>query len=114
MEAKDYIDEIRSNSQLTQAEISERTGIPQPTISKIERGEVKDVMSRNYRALQELHKSLGFTNKPAAIKKETERLMGTAFQAGTIKDQRDPSNPGRRATDIKAYAALDAIQALKA
>ena len=36
---------------LTQKQIAERTGIPQPSISKIERGEVADVMSRNYRAL---------------------------------------------------------------
>lgn len=55
MEAKDYVEAIRERSHLTQAQIAERTGIPQPTISKIERGEVGDVMSRNYRALQTLH-----------------------------------------------------------
>jgi transcriptional regulator with XRE-family HTH domain len=53
MEAKDYVAAIRAHG-LTQAQIAERTGIPQPTISKIERGDVSDVMSRNYRALQAL------------------------------------------------------------
>lgn len=55
MEAKDYVAAIREHGHLTQAQIAERTGIPQPTISKIERGDVADVMSRNYRALQALH-----------------------------------------------------------
>jgi len=54
MEAKDYIRAIRKAG-FTQAQIAERTGIPQPSVSKIERGDVSDVMSRNYRALQSLH-----------------------------------------------------------
>ncbi len=54
MEARDYLKAIRGRG-MTQAQVSERTGIPQPTISKIERGEVDDVLSRNYRALQSLH-----------------------------------------------------------
>jgi len=54
MEAKDYVQAIRAAG-LTQAQIAERTGIPQPTISKIGRGDVEDVMSKNYRALQALH-----------------------------------------------------------
>lgn len=54
MEAKDYVHAIRAAG-LTQAQIAERTGIPQPTISKIGRGDVEDVMSKNYRALQALH-----------------------------------------------------------
>lgn len=53
MEAKDYIAAIRIYG-LTQVQISQKTGIPQSTISKIERGDVQDVMSRNYRALQAL------------------------------------------------------------
>ena len=61
MEAKDYVLAIRSHG-LTQDQVAEKTGIPQPTISKIERGEVADVMSRNYRALQALHEEL--TNPP--------------------------------------------------
>jgi transcriptional regulator with XRE-family HTH domain len=40
---------------LTQKQIEDQTGIPQSTISKIERGESKDILSRNYRALVELH-----------------------------------------------------------
>lgn len=55
MEAKDYLSVIRERGKLTQAQVAARTGIPQPTISKIERGDVSDVMSKNYRALQELH-----------------------------------------------------------
>lgn len=57
MEAQDYVAALRA-LKLTQAQIAEKTGIPQPTISKIERGEVNDVMSKNYRALQALHKKL--------------------------------------------------------
>ena len=53
MEAKDYIAAIRAYG-LTQVQISQKTGIPQSTISKIERGDVNDVMSRNYRAMQAL------------------------------------------------------------
>lgn len=40
---------------LTQKQIEDQTGIPQSTISKIERGDSKDILSRNYRALLELH-----------------------------------------------------------
>lgn len=40
---------------LTQKQIGDATGIPQPTVSKIERGEVADVLSRNYRALLALY-----------------------------------------------------------
>lgn len=57
MEAKDYVLAIRAHG-LTQTEVAEKTGIPQPTISKIERGDVEDVMSKNYRALQALHAKL--------------------------------------------------------
>lgn len=63
MEAKDYVLAIRAYG-LTQTEVAEKTGIPQPTISKIERGDVEDVMSKNYRALQALHDELVKT-KPA-------------------------------------------------
>jgi transcriptional regulator with XRE-family HTH domain len=57
MEAKDYVLALKGKG-FTQTQISEATGIPQPTISKIERGEVMDVMSRNYRALQAAHKKM--------------------------------------------------------
>ncbi|HEX7868110.1 MAG TPA: transcriptional regulator [Variovorax sp.] len=36
---------------LTQKQIEQRTGIPQPTVSKIGLGRVGDVMSRHYLAL---------------------------------------------------------------
>lgn len=57
MEAKDLLAAIRATG-MTQAEVSAKTNIPQPTISKIERGDVEDVMSRNYRALQSLYRSV--------------------------------------------------------
>ena len=61
MQAKDLLAEIRATG-MTQAKIAAKTGIPQPTISKIERGEVSDVFSRNYLALQDLYKAV-FINK---------------------------------------------------
>ena len=54
MEPKELVQALRRKG-LTQRQIEERTGITQPTISKIERGDVADVMSRNYRALLTLH-----------------------------------------------------------
>lgn len=58
MEAQDYVAAIRRKG-LTQAQIAERSGIPQSTVSKVERGDVKDVLSKNYRALQALHNEVG-------------------------------------------------------
>ena len=57
MNAKDYVLALKQKG-FTQTQISEASGIPQPTISKISRGEVKDVMSRNYRALQSAFKKM--------------------------------------------------------
>lgn len=54
MEARDYVLALKGLN-LTQIQISDGTGIPQPTISKIERGDVSDVMSRSYRALQSFY-----------------------------------------------------------
>lgn len=65
MEARDFIAAI-VGSGLTQQQISERTGIPQPTISKVLRGDVADVLSRNYRKLQALHAELGSPPVPQA------------------------------------------------
>ena len=57
MEARDFINALTASG-LTQSDIAERTGIPQPTISKVARGDVADVLSRNYRKLQVLHDEL--------------------------------------------------------
>ena len=66
MEAKDYLLAIRAHG-LTQVQVAERTGIPQPTISKIERGDVTDVMSKTYRALTTLYQELeGTRSEPLA------------------------------------------------
>jgi transcriptional regulator with XRE-family HTH domain len=54
MEAREFVADLVASG-LTQREIAERTGIPQPTISKVLRGDVNDVMSRNYRKLEALH-----------------------------------------------------------
>jgi transcriptional regulator with XRE-family HTH domain len=50
---------------LTQAQIGERAKVPQSTISKIERGEVKDVMASTYLKLQALHNEVT-TDKASA------------------------------------------------
>ncbi len=64
MEARDFIAALIGKG-MTQSDISERTGISQPTISKVARGDVSDVMSRNYRKLQELHaEQIGQANAP--------------------------------------------------
>lgn len=55
MEARDFVQDL-VRCGLTQEQIAERTGIPQPTISKIARGAVNDVLSRNYRSLQAVHR----------------------------------------------------------
>jgi transcriptional regulator with XRE-family HTH domain len=80
MEAKDYVIAMHAGG-LTQAQIAARSGIPQPTISKIMRGEVRDVMSRNYRALQALHAELltrDLTCRPPA---DAETQVATASTA---------------------------------
>jgi predicted transcriptional regulator len=50
MNPRELVQALRAMG-LTQKQIQERTGIPQPTISKIGLGKVGDVMSRHYRAL---------------------------------------------------------------
>jgi predicted XRE-type DNA-binding protein len=53
MEAKEIIDLLTGDG-MTQERIAKATGIGQPTISKIVRGQVGDVSSRRYRALLSL------------------------------------------------------------
>lgn len=55
MDAKDYLLVIREKGKMTQDQVAKRTGIPQPTISKIERGRVTGVMARTHIALQALY-----------------------------------------------------------
>lgn len=57
MEARDYVNALIER-ELTQQQIADRTEIPQPTISKIARGDVKDVLSKNYRRLQALYEEV--------------------------------------------------------
>ena len=65
MEARDYVLALKG-MHLTQVQISEGTGIPQPTISKIERGDVEDVMSKSYRAIQAFYEQAKATQKAEA------------------------------------------------
>lgn len=55
MEARDFVLDLQRWG-LTQTQIAEKSGIPQPTISKIARGDVEDVLSRNYRSLEAVHR----------------------------------------------------------
>lgn len=71
MEAKDFIAAL-VESGLTQSQIAERTGIPQPTLSKVLRGDVADVLSRNYRKLQALHAELFDGAAPEAAPSEAK------------------------------------------
>lgn len=50
MKPRELVDALRAMG-LTQMQIQERTGIPQPTVSKIGLGKVRDIMSRHYVAL---------------------------------------------------------------
>lgn len=50
MKPRELVQALRAMG-LTQKQIQERTGIPQPTVSKIGLGRVRDVMSRHYVAL---------------------------------------------------------------
>ena len=70
MEARDYLKAIRATG-LTQVQVAEKTGILQSTISKIERGDIEDVLSKNYRALQDLYKQV----VPAAIRKQDRKAV---------------------------------------
>ena len=65
MEARDYVLALKE-LKLTQVQISEGTGIPQPTISKIERGDVDDVMSKSYRAIQAFYEKVTAPQKAEA------------------------------------------------
>jgi predicted XRE-type DNA-binding protein len=57
MEAREIVQALIQHG-FTQRQIADRTGIPQPTVSKVYRGAVSDVLSRNYRELEALHKSV--------------------------------------------------------
>lgn len=54
MEARDFVAALVERG-MTQQQIAVETGIPQPTLSKVLRGDVKDVLSRNYRKLKALY-----------------------------------------------------------
>jgi transcriptional regulator with XRE-family HTH domain len=66
----DYVRAFRAHG-LTQVQIEERTGIPQSTISKIEREQIHDVLSQRYLALQRLYAELEPDECPCSGKKES-------------------------------------------
>ena len=69
MEAKDIVIRLKQLG-LTQTQIAEGTGIPQPTISKIERGAVEDVLSKSYRSLLNFcakQERIAKRNKPTTV-----------------------------------------------
>ncbi|MDM0006481.1 XRE family transcriptional regulator [Variovorax sp. J22G73] len=53
---------------LTQKQIQQKTGIPQPTVSKIGLGRVNDVMSRHYVALLTAYESQVKEQKEQALR----------------------------------------------
>lgn len=57
MTAHEYLKAIREKG-LTQAQIAEKTGIPQGTISKIETGKSEDVLSKTYLLIKALYDEL--------------------------------------------------------
>lgn len=56
MDAKALLVEIRGCG-LTQVEVALEIGVSQGTVSKIERGQTKDLKANTYLALQKLHSS---------------------------------------------------------
>lgn len=55
MNAREIVLALKESG-LTQAQIANATGLAQPTVSKIERGDVADVMSKSYLRLMVLHR----------------------------------------------------------
>ena len=107
MEARDYVLSIRSRG-LTQGQVAQKTGIPQPTISKIERGEVSDVMSRNYRALQALHEHL--MHHSIVVDGESEGATECAEQTSHTANICQPAPTSRTATDASTTEVLRHLQ----
>ncbi|WP_198082703.1 XRE family transcriptional regulator [Variovorax sp. E3] len=75
MKPRELVQALRAMG-LTQKQIEAKTGIPQPTVSKIGLGRVGDVMSRHYVALltayeqqvkeEAMHPAPAFTRRPRA------------------------------------------------
>ena len=79
MTPQDYLKAIRDKG-LTQAQIADKTGISQGTISKIERGDIDDVLSKTYLALQALYDELGLWDG------KTERRANPTCSASKASD----------------------------
>jgi transcriptional regulator with XRE-family HTH domain len=91
MEAKDFIGALVQRG-WTQSQIAERTGIPQPTLSKVLRGDVEDVLSRNYRKLQALYDEVLALESAPSLPAQAE---GTEHaEAAECPGSRDAADPG--------------------
>jgi hypothetical protein len=75
MEAPDYLRALLASG-MTQAVIAQRTSIPQPTISRIARGKVKDVPSRRGRKLEALWELELGGSEPKVVSKLPTTLPG--------------------------------------
>lgn len=90
---------------MSQSEISRETGIPQPKLSRWGAGAAAA-------GADDALKLLALDQKITAKKQaEIDAAMAQAITDGLIKDRRDPTKPGRRDADDKAYAALRAKEA---
>ena len=77
MESRDFVQALTGWG-FTQAQIEERTSIPQPTISKIARGAVDDVLSRNYRSLEAMYREEAAKREQAAGQDAATAEQGAA------------------------------------
>jgi len=57
LEPREYVEALTAAG-LTQKQIADVTGIPQPTVSKVLTGRSKDVLSRNYLALKAAYQAM--------------------------------------------------------
>ena len=76
MEAKQLVTELLESG-LTQVEISERSGVAQSSLSKLANGMVDDIMSRNYRALETLHRRVMHSKRRrlARVSREADAVV---------------------------------------
>jgi transcriptional regulator with XRE-family HTH domain len=85
MDAKQLLDEIRGSG-LTQVEVALAIGVSQGTISKIERGQTKNLWASTYTALQKLHSQrvAGTGVKTSIVAKATDSTaLASATQGAT-------------------------------
>lgn len=87
MDAKALLVEIRGCG-LTQVEVASAIGVSQGTVSKIERGQTKDLKANTYLALQKLHQSKvsGGVEKPPIV---ANGAPGASHFVSAVRGQHD-------------------------